>query len=384
MATVIPFSTQEKTSHNSHKFAFTLKLTNYGNWKTMIQPFLVTNNMFGYIDGSISCPRSTIEIPASGSGENAIPASSSINPNYTAWVANDAHVRMLLISTIAEESFNHIKGITSMDLWNHLERAYAPHTQSQEYTLKTKLLKLTMNGDETPTAYLARAQEYATDLLSIGKPFPDEDLVMLIIVGLRDEYNGLKSNLLGRQIPTTIDELPGLLSDHDYMITKHHAPGQANSQAYTVSVHSNPSTPTSSSRFPPPPSTELHNLHQLAAQHGYQLTPTVPPQANYTVRNNRGRGSSQNIGRGRTYSPRPPPRERAQFDWAPTQILSMALATAVALVTFHPTVHIEIQLLFVADQRPIILSMLLLVPPLQQHGFQTQELAIMSHPTWQA
>lgn len=164
MATIAAFTTQEKTSHNSHKFAFTLTPTNYGYWKAMLKPFLVSNNLFGYVDGTIPCPE-----PKVGTGETI-----TDNPSYSRWISNDAHVRMIIISTISEASFQHVQGTTSRDLWLQLERVYAPTNSSREYTLKTQLLKLTMKGDETPLAYLARAQEYATALANIGEPVKDK------------------------------------------------------------------------------------------------------------------------------------------------------------------------------------------------------------------
>ena len=72
-----------------------------------------------------------------------------------------------------------------------------------------------MIGDETSSAYLNRAKEYADALANIGESFKEKDPVMLVIAGLRDDYNGLKSTLLSRQVPTTFNELHGLLSDHD-------------------------------------------------------------------------------------------------------------------------------------------------------------------------
>ncbi|XP_076907590.1 uncharacterized protein LOC143564092 [Bidens hawaiensis] len=218
MALIDAFSTIEKTSHNSHKFGFTLSLSNYGFWKTMIHPFLVTNNLISYVDGTIPCPPAVIKQPAASDKDP--PKASQPNPNHAIWVANDAHVRMLIISTILEASFSHVQGTTSRELWLSLEHAYAPHMASREYTLKTQLLKLQMKGDETPSAYLNRAKEYVDALANIGEPFKEKDLVMLVISGLLDEYNGFKSTILGRQVPTAFTELHGLLSDHDYMVKK--------------------------------------------------------------------------------------------------------------------------------------------------------------------
>nr|GEW37344.1 uncharacterized protein [Tanacetum cinerariifolium] len=120
----------------------------------MIEPFLITNNLMDYVDGSISCPSKTLSVTDGVSVQKE-------NPNYPIWVSNDAYDRMLIISTISEASFRHVQGTTSRDLWLSLKKVYAPHSTSREYTLKTQLLRIKMHGDETPDAYLNRAQEYA-------------------------------------------------------------------------------------------------------------------------------------------------------------------------------------------------------------------------------
>lgn len=127
---------------------------------------------------------------------------------------------MLILSTISESAFQHVQGTTSRDLWLALERAYAPHTSSREYTLKTQLLKLQMKPDESSSAYLTRAQEYVNALANIGKPTKEKDVVMLLLSGLREEDNGFKSTILARQTLIAFDDLHALLLDHDYMISK--------------------------------------------------------------------------------------------------------------------------------------------------------------------
>ncbi|GKC57184.1 integrase [Tanacetum coccineum] len=213
MAMISAFTTVDKTAHNSRKFAFTLSPTNYGYWKTMIEPFLIINSLMDYVDGSISCPSKTL----SDTDGVSVPKET---PNYPIWVSNDAHVRMLIISTISEASFRHVQGTTSRDLWLSLKKVYAPHSTSREYTLKAQLLRIKMHGDETHDAYLDRAQEYANALAAIDEPVKDKDLVMLVVSGLREEYNGLKTTITARQSPTAFNELHALLSDHDYMLGK--------------------------------------------------------------------------------------------------------------------------------------------------------------------
>nr|GEZ92993.1 nucleotide-binding, alpha-beta plait [Tanacetum cinerariifolium] len=103
-------------------------------------------------------------------------------------------------------------------------KAYAPHSISWEYTLKIQLLRIKMHGDETPDAYLNRAQKYADALTTIGEPVKDKDLVMLALSGLREEYNGLKTTITARQSSTAFSELHALLRYHDYTLRKTHTP----------------------------------------------------------------------------------------------------------------------------------------------------------------
>ncbi|XP_076931067.1 uncharacterized protein LOC143596093 [Bidens hawaiensis] len=142
MTDLVAFSQSEKTIHNSHKFGFTLSPPSYGFWKTMIQPFLITNNLFGYIDGTIPSPSPSISVTSSSrkDKEDAPVQQIQPNPQHAIWVSYDAHICILLLSTISESAFQHVQGSTSPDLWQCLERTYAPHTASREYILKTQLL----------------------------------------------------------------------------------------------------------------------------------------------------------------------------------------------------------------------------------------------------
>ncbi|XP_076890524.1 uncharacterized protein LOC143541637 [Bidens hawaiensis] len=319
------FTTTEKTSHNSHKFGFTLSPTNYGHWKLMIQPFLTTHSLFGYVDGIIPCPPPTISAPRTSAKEDTTLVTQS-NPNYTIWLCNDAHVRMLIISTISETSFQHVQGVTSRDLWLGLERAYAPHTSSREFTLKAQLLKIQMEKDETSAAYLARAQEYANAFANIGQPMPDKDIVMLVVAGLREEYNGVKQTLFARQYTAVFNELPGLLEDHEFMIQKS-APAIPNAQAFTAATAaSTPSVPTDT----------VQALQQLVSRLGFQLqpssvsSPATAPQAFYTNRpgqsnysrgrgNRGGRGSRGNNFYNRSQGSTSRNSGQGQFSWASNQ-----------------------------------------------------------------
>ncbi|PWA90923.1 Nucleotide-binding, alpha-beta plait [Artemisia annua] len=168
-------------------------------------------------------------------------------------------------------------GTTSRDLWLSLEKAYAPHSTSREYTLKTQLLRIEMHGDETPDAYLNRAQEYADALAAIGEPVKDKDLVMLAVSGLREEYNGLKTTITARQSPTAFSELHSLLSDHDYMLGKTRSPAPSITPSFTANYA------VGSSSIPEPRQAQLSELAAQLSALGFQVSPIAPsgPQAFY-------------------------------------------------------------------------------------------------------
>ncbi|KAJ0507850.1 hypothetical protein HanIR_Chr11g0510771 [Helianthus annuus] len=261
MAAITLFTNQEKATHQSHKFAFSLKPTNYGYWKQMLEPFLIFHNLFGSVDGTIPCPPSKVTTGTT----------STDNPSYSPWVKNDAHVRLLITSTISEESFQHVQGQTSHEIWMFLERAYASVSSSHEFTLKSQLLRITMKSDEKPAEYLSRAQEYATALANTSEPMKDKVLFMLTFTGLHEEYNGLKSNLLTRTPPVNFGELHGLISDHDYMITKLLSPQPTNPQAVMATTPSQqPQLNLESIQ------TQISNLQLMATQLGNQLNPSAP------------------------------------------------------------------------------------------------------------
>ncbi|GJY63746.1 putative RNA-directed DNA polymerase [Tanacetum coccineum] len=315
MAMISAFTTVDKTAHNSRKFAFTLSPTNYGYWKTMIEPFLITNNLMGYVDGSIPCPSKTLSI----TDDATVPKE---NLNYPIWVSNDAYVRMLIISTISEASFHHVQGTTSRDLWLSLEKAYAPHSTSREYTFKTQLLTIYMHGDETPDAYLNRAQKYADALAAISEPVKDKDLVMLVVSGLREEYNGLKITITVRQSPTVFSELHALLSDHDYMLGKTRAPAPSITSSFAANYA------VGSPSMPEARQSQLSELTVQLSALGFQVSPITPsgPQAFYGARsnnNNNNNRNNNNNNRGNRNNSRGNNNRGhgngRQFDWASTQ-----------------------------------------------------------------
>ncbi|GJW92028.1 retrovirus-related pol polyprotein from transposon TNT 1-94 [Tanacetum coccineum] len=244
IAMILAFTTVDKMTHNSRKFAFTLSPINYGYWKTMIELFLITNNLMDYVDGLIPCPSKTLSVTDGVS----VPKE---NPNYPIWVSNDAHVRMLIISTISKASCRHV-------------------------------------------------QEYSDALAAIGEPVKDKDLVMLVVSDTRanshvtpdleamdnsEAYYGDDALYVGKVLHLSPTSQTSLES--------------SNGQPSLVSTTSIPipPPPTPPPPPPPPPITQQcpTNLHQNPKQqvpynpfanHATVLPTTITKPTLFTVANN--------------------------------------------------------------------------------------------------
>nr|GEU39729.1 nucleotide-binding, alpha-beta plait [Tanacetum cinerariifolium] len=207
------------------------------------------------------------------------------------------NITMAMISafiTVDKTPYN--SRTTSRDLWLSLEKAYAPHSTSKEYTLKTQLLRIDMHGDETLDAYLNCAQEYADALVAIDEPVKDKDLVMLVVSGLREEYNDLKTTIIARQSLTTFSELHALLSDHNYMLRKTRAPAPSITSSFATNY---------------------------ASALGFQASPIAPsgPQSFYEARPSNNNRNNNNNNRGNSNNSRGNKNNRgrgngSQLDWA--------------------------------------------------------------------
>ncbi|GJU58539.1 nucleotide-binding alpha-beta plait domain-containing protein [Tanacetum coccineum] len=174
--------------------------------------------------------------------------------------------------------------------------------------------------DASPDAYLNRAQEYAYALAAIGEPVKDKDLFMLVVSGLREEYNGLKTTITACQSPTAFNELHALLSDHDYMLGKTHVPAQSITSSFAANY------PVGSPSMLESRQAQLLELTAQLSALGFQVSQIAPsgPQAFYGVRpSNNNRNNNNNIHGNRNNS-RGNNNYRGcgngcQFDWASTQ-----------------------------------------------------------------
>jgi hypothetical protein len=101
-----------------------LTSTNYLPWRNQFDPILISEDLLGYVDGSLLEPPSTILDKDSKS----VP-----NPEYTSWKQMDQLVLSLIYSSLTEEAMCEVLGSTSSrDAWLALEESFSDKSKTHE------------------------------------------------------------------------------------------------------------------------------------------------------------------------------------------------------------------------------------------------------------
>ena len=120
-----------------------------------------------------------------------------LNPAYTLWNTIDAHLLSYITATLSPSIFTTVIHCqSSHEVWTTLATRFTSLSRSHIHQLKTKLSKITKKGG-TMEDYLNHFKVIADQLALVSSPVEDEDLILLILNGLPDEYNALKTTVRG-------------------------------------------------------------------------------------------------------------------------------------------------------------------------------------------
>ncbi|KAG9441346.1 hypothetical protein H6P81_017200 [Aristolochia fimbriata] len=101
-----------------------LRSSNYPKWKTQFLPFLRSQNLVGFVDGSVMAP------PVSIQDETGIQTS---NPEYLNWFQTDQMIVSWINATLSEESLSLVSGLeTAYETWKKLEEVYTEQRMDGE------------------------------------------------------------------------------------------------------------------------------------------------------------------------------------------------------------------------------------------------------------
>jgi hypothetical protein len=100
---------------------------------------------------------------------------------------------------------------TSAEMWTALKALYETSNKNCILFLKTKLLGIKMDGNESVSSFLGRIKEVKDKLVNIGEIVSNTDLVTITLNGMLEDYHIFITGLEAREKPPTFEELTGIL-----------------------------------------------------------------------------------------------------------------------------------------------------------------------------
>ena len=130
-------------SHTHQVISLKLTNTNYLYWCMQMLPYLLGQGVFGFVDGSNTCPSSHV-LAHDG-------ISLKVNPHFQTWKQQDQLILSALLSCLFMEVLHLVVGCqSSCSAWGTLEQAIASTLNSRIMQLYGSLQDL-RQGDESVT-----------------------------------------------------------------------------------------------------------------------------------------------------------------------------------------------------------------------------------------
>ncbi|KAF5466512.1 hypothetical protein F2P56_016430 [Juglans regia] len=191
----------------SHIISTKLTTDNYLLWKVQISAYLRGQDLFQYIDGSLSSPPKTITDSTTN-----IP---KLNPAFLSWQRTDQLVLSVLFSSLSDSILGHVlSSIMARDLWVRLASMFASHSQAKEFQIRFQLTNLS-RGDQPMSEYFGKVRMLADSLAATGNPLPEKEIVTYLLNGLGQAYEPFITSVTTRADPLSSEELYQLLFIHE-------------------------------------------------------------------------------------------------------------------------------------------------------------------------
>ncbi|PRQ51221.1 putative RNA-directed DNA polymerase [Rosa chinensis] len=186
---------------NSLLSTITVRLSenNFVKWSFQFQAVLEGNDLFGYFDGSYPCPPRFV---LTEEGQ----VTSEITMAYKLWKKTDKALLGLLMATLDGDIMDIIVGSkSSHEAWLALLERFSTVSRANIIQLKTDLQTI-KKGADTIDKYLQRIKHARDQLSSVGVTLVDEDIVVVTLNGLPDEYAMIKTVIRARDTPISLKD----------------------------------------------------------------------------------------------------------------------------------------------------------------------------------
>ncbi|XP_019182132.1 PREDICTED: uncharacterized protein LOC109177277 [Ipomoea nil] len=202
-----------------HYVSMKLTSQNFLFWHIQLIPFLRSQDLLGYVDGSLKCPPTLITSPDSGESTSAVaPAAVVPNPAYKAWEKQDQAILSLLISSMADEVLHLAVGRnTSADVWSSIIAALGSSSQARCLNLLGQFQML-RQGNSTTAEYLGRAELLVESLAQAGRPLSLMEQNLYVFRGLRPELKAMATSLTATGSPVSLAHLSDFLQANEFIM----------------------------------------------------------------------------------------------------------------------------------------------------------------------
>lgn len=158
---------------------------NYPAWRIQFSALLTGFDLYGYVDGSTTCPTKTLV-----AGNTTTP-----NPAFSHWVRQDQLILHGIVSSVTATVVTHLGTVkTSQQTWDILKTMYAGRSRVRVVALKQRISTFT-KGTQSMATFLRGIKAISDEFSIIDNPLDNTDLVIHTLNGLSSEYKEISAAL---------------------------------------------------------------------------------------------------------------------------------------------------------------------------------------------
>ncbi|KAK2995738.1 hypothetical protein RJ640_027098 [Escallonia rubra] len=187
----------------------TIKLTNsnYLLWQTQLLPILRSNNLYGLVDGTESCPPAEITVPGT--------TTRTPNPDYKHWVDRDQFVLSWINTSLSEAVLPIVVGHnTSASAWRAISDAFCASSHTHILQLLMQLHN-TKRDDKPVATYLQELKYLADQLGDAGKLLSPPEFNAIVFNNIGSDVYPAIAALSSRPTLVSYPELLSVLTSEE-------------------------------------------------------------------------------------------------------------------------------------------------------------------------
>ncbi|XP_070665264.1 uncharacterized protein [Malus domestica] len=166
-------------------------------------PLLRSRNLVSFVDGTNPYPHAFLK-------DDAGQLTDKVNPDFDAWIQQDAMVLSWINSSVHPTVLASLIGKTSsISAWTCLRDRYASQSTGHLLQLRSELMN-THRGDSSIAEFLDRINCLADTLSLSGSPMTDSDLVAIILNNVEPAYESTVASAQARDEAITYSALEAL------------------------------------------------------------------------------------------------------------------------------------------------------------------------------